>query len=119
MNKLMVAVATAFCWVGFCASASSFCGTGDASQECSRPFGNTNSSTQADGETSEQGFDAQTGDQWSSTSHKVGDFTFYSGLSSANSWDSRQRGFGSGLNGPGFGSQNHANIAHCAFYGTC
>jgi hypothetical protein len=119
MNKLIVAIATAFCWAGFCASASAFCGTSDANQGCGRPFGNSNNSTQADGETTQQGFDAQTGKQWSSTSHKMGDFTFYSGVSSGNSWDGRRRIFGNGLNGPSFGSQNQVNSPHCVFYGAC
>jgi hypothetical protein len=119
MNKLFVAATTAFCLIGITSSANAFCGTGDASQECGRPFSNSNGSTQSDGDTMQQGFDAQNGNQWSTTSHKMGDFTFYSGVSSGNSWDSRQRLFGNGLNGPGFGSQNQANSPHCAFYGAC
>jgi hypothetical protein len=119
MNKLVVVAAMAFCWAGSCASANAFCVTGDVSQGCARPFGSSNSSAQADGDITQQGFDAQTGKQWSTTSHKAGDFTFYSGISSGNSWDSRQRVIGSGLNGPGFSSPNQANSPHCAFYGTC
>src|SRR5579872_5010838 len=119
MNKLVVAVTTGFCWAGLCASASAFCVTGNASQGCTQPFSSSNSSTKSDGDTTQQGFDAQTGNRWSSTSHKAGDFTFYSGFSSGNSWDSRQRVFGNGLNGPGFSSQNQANGPHCAFYGDC
>ncbi len=119
MNKLVVAATIAFCLAGVTTSASAFCVTDDASQGCPRPFNSGNSSTQSDGETTQQGFDTQTGNQWSATSHKMGDFTFYSGISSGNSWDGRQRVFGNGFNGPGFGSQNQANSPHCAFYGTC
>lgn len=119
MNKLIVAATTAFCWAGFCASASAFCVTGDASQGCPRPFSSSDSSKQPDGDTTLQGFDAQTGNQWSATSHKMGDFTFYSGVSSGNSWDGRQRVFGNGFNGPGFSSQNQTDSSHCAFYGDC
>jgi len=104
----------------FAAPAWAFCVTGDAAQGCPLPFTNNNSSQQqADGLTTRQGFDAQSGSQWSSTTQKAGDFTFYSGVSSSNPWDARQRLFGNGLNGPGFGSQDQADSPHCAFYGNC
>lgn len=119
MNKLVVAVTTAFCLAGVTTSANAFCVTGDASQGCPRPFSSGNSSTQPDDEATQQGFDTQNGNQWSRSSHKFGDFTFYSGFSSGNSWDSRQRVFGNGLNEPGFSSQDQAGSSHCAFYGDC
>jgi hypothetical protein len=103
------------------APAWAFCVTGDAAQGCPLPFSNYNSSQQpaADGMTTRQGFDAQTGSQWSSTTQKAGDFTFYSGVSSGNSWAGRQRLYGNGLNGPGFGSQDQSDSPQCAFYGNC
>ena len=119
MNKLFIAATTAFCLIGITSSASAFCGTGDASQEWGRPFSSGDITKQLDGDTTQQGFDAQNGNQWSSTSHKMGDFTFYSGMSSGNSWDGRQRVFGNSFNGPGFSSPNQANSPHCAFYGAC
>jgi hypothetical protein len=116
MNKLVVAIATVLCMAGISTSASAFCVTGDPSHGCSLPFGSSDNFKQPDGDTMRQGFDAQTGDQWSSTSRKMGDVTFYSGMSSGNSLDGRQRIFGTG---PGFGSQNQVNSPHCAFYGAC
>jgi hypothetical protein len=117
--KLMVAVIASFCLAGFSTSASAFCISGDAAHGCGLPFNSNNSSTQSNGETTQQGFDAQTGDQWSTTSRKAGDVTFYSGFSSGNSLDGHQRGFGTGFNGPSFNSQNQADSSHCAFYGNC
>jgi hypothetical protein len=118
MTKPVVVVIAALCWTVFSAPAWAYCAAGDP-QGCAQPFANSGSSLQSDGTTTQQGFDAQTGNQWSTTSHKMGDFTFYSGFSSGNSWDSRQRAFGNGFNGPGFSSQNQAGSPHCAFYGTC
>ena len=119
INRLIVAVGAAFCLAGFFTSAGAFCIGGDTAHGCPLPFNSNSSSTQSNGETTQQGFDAQTGDQWSTTSRKAGDVTFYSGFSSGNSWDGRQRIFGNGLNGPGFNSQNQVDSSHCAFYGNC
>jgi hypothetical protein len=107
------------CLASITTSASAFCGTGDPSQGCGRPFSGSDSAKQSDGDTTQQGFDAQTGNQWSTASHKMGDFTLYSGMSSGNSWDGRQRIFGNGFNGPGFSSPNQASSPRCAFYGAC
>ena len=117
MNKLITAVTSAVCWAGLCVSASAFCVTDEAAKGCPMPFAGSNSA-QFDGDTTRQGYDAQTGNQWSSASHKMGDFTFYSGVSSGNSWGNRQP-YGNGFNGPGFGSQSQAASPHCAFYGNC
>jgi len=78
MNKLITAVTSAVCWAGLCVSASAFCVTDDAAKGCPMPFAGSNAA-QPDGDTTRQGYDAQTGNQWSSASHKMGDFTFYSG----------------------------------------
>ena len=119
MNKLIIAATAAFCLAGITTSANAFCVTGDPAHGCSLPFSSSDSSKLSDGETTQQSFDAQNGNQWSTTSHKMGDVTFYSGFSSGNSWDSRQRVFGNGFNGPSFSSQNQPNSPRCAFYGAC
>ena len=119
MNKLIVAVTTAFCWAGFLCFSQCVLRNRRCQPRVRSALWQCNNPAQADGETTQQGFDAQNGNQWSTTSHKMGDFTFYSGLSSGNSWDGRQRVFGNGFNGPGFGSQNQAGSPRCAFYGAC
>src|SRR5579864_9652751 len=103
MNKVIFAATAALCTVGIVNSADAFCAAGDP-QVCAHPFADTGSALQSDGTATQKGFDARTGNQWSTSSRKFGDFTFYSGVSSGNSWDSRQRVFGTGLNGPAFGS---------------
>jgi hypothetical protein len=119
MRRAILVAPLAVCLTVFAAPAWAFCVTGDGAQGCPLPFSNSSNSAQPDGVSTRQGFDAQSGSQWSSTTQKAGDFTFYSGVSSGNSWDARQRFFGNGLNGPGFGSQDQANSPHCAFYGNC
>jgi hypothetical protein len=116
MNKLIAAVTTAVCWAGLCASASAFCVTDDAARGCPMPFASSDAA-QPDGDSTRQSYDAQTGNQWSSASHKMDGFTFYSGMSSGNSWGNQR--FGNGFNGQGLGSQNQAAGSHCAFYGDC
>jgi hypothetical protein len=117
MNKLVAAFG-ALCLAAFSVPASAFCGAGDP-QGCAHPFANDGSSLQSDGTNTQQGFDAQTGNQWSTTSHKMGDFTFYSGMSSGNGWGSRSPYSGNGFNAPGLNSQGQPSGANCAFYGTC
>jgi hypothetical protein len=104
--------------VAFTAPAWAFCGNGDP-QGCAQSFTNSGPSLQPDGTTTQQGFDAQTGNQWSSTSHKMGDFTFYSGVSSGNGLGNPGGYMRNGLNAPGFNPQGQSNGADCAFYGTC
>jgi hypothetical protein len=115
MKKLLLASIALLCSAAVPAFA--FCVTGDPGQGCPQPY--ANDASQPDGTTTRQGFDAQTGTQWSTTSHKMGDFTFYSGMSSGNPWDSRGRLMENGMNTPNFNSQGQTNSAHCAFFGTC
>ena len=118
MKKSSVVVLAGVCLAAYSAPVWAFCVTGNP-QGCSQPFAKSGSSVQSEGATAQQGFDAQTGNQWSTTSRKAGDFTFYSGISSGNSLGGRQRLFGSGLNGPGFNSHDQADSPNCALYGSC
>jgi hypothetical protein len=118
MNKPAIVAFTALCVAALSAPAWAFCAAGDP-QGCTQPITNSGSSLQSDGATTQQGFDAQTGNQWSASSHKMGDFTFYSGVSSGNGWRSRDPLMGNSSSGPDFDSQNHADSFHCAYYGTC
>lgn len=119
MNKLLVVASTVLGLAASFVPAVAFCGAGDP-QGCVQSFTNDGSSLQSDKTTTtQQGFDAQTGNQWSSTSHKMGDFTFYSGVSSGNGLGGPGGYMRNGLNAPGFNQQGQSNGADCAFYGTC
>lgn len=113
MKKSAVVVFAAFCLAAYSAPAWAFC------VGCAQSFANGGSAMPSDGTTTQQGFDAQTGNQWSTTSRKAGDFTFYSRFSSGNSWDGRERLLGNGLNGPGFSPHDQADSPSCALYGSC
>jgi hypothetical protein len=115
-NPVIIAV-TALCLAASSAPAWAFCAAGDA-QACSQSFTNSGGSSLQSGAT-QQGFDPQTGNQWSTASHKMGDFTFYSGVSSGNGWGSRDSLAGNGWGTPNLNSQNHADSFNCAYYGTC
>jgi hypothetical protein len=119
MHKAILVAPLAVGLIAFAAPASAFCGNG-APQGCTQSFANDGSALQPDGTTStRQGFNAQNGSQWSTTSHKMGDFTFYSGVSSGNGWGGPGGYMRNGLNAPGFNPQGQPSDADCAFYGTC
>jgi hypothetical protein len=119
MKRILAVSAALLCLASMSIPASAFCGTGDTGQGCGRPFANSNSSSQSDDTSTQQGFDAQTGTQWSTTNHKVGDFNFYTGMSSGNGWGSHDPFARNGFNTPNFNSQGQSNSLHCAYYGTC
>lgn len=117
--KPLIAVLMAVLSLGaFSGTASAFCLTSDPSQGCPQPFAGTNAS-KLNGTGDQQGFDAQTGTHWSTSTNTMGGVTFYSGMSTSNPWDSRDHMMGNGFNGPGFSSQAGPNSPHCLFYGSC
>jgi hypothetical protein len=117
MKKPLLVLASALCVAAISGQAQAFCG--DAAQSCSQAFTNGAANPQ-DGTTSSQGFDPQSGRQWSTDTTKFGNFTLHSGFSQGDSWNSPQARFGDRFNNAaGLNSQSQSNSDYCALYGTC
>jgi len=117
MKKPFWVLIAALCISAISGQAEAFCG--DPAQGCSQAFSNGALNPQ-DGTTNSQGFDAQTGRQWSGNTTKFGSFTLYSGISQGSSWNNPQSRFGDRFdNGMGRNSQNQSSDGYCALYGTC
>ena len=119
MKKLIFGSLAALCVSLLCGEADAMCAGGNSAQSCAPTFGNS-TTEQSDGLTTNQGFDAQNGNQWARSSNKLGNFTFYSGASTGNSWMDRQSSFGNAFgNTRGLNAQGRPDPATCELYGTC
>jgi hypothetical protein len=117
MKKPLLILTAALCVATVSGQAEAFCG--DAVQGCSQAFTNGAANPQ-NGTTSAQGFDAQTGRQWSSDTTRFGNFTLRSGFSQGDSWNNPQSRFGDRFNNAaGLNSQSQSSDEYCALYGTC
>jgi hypothetical protein len=117
MNMPLLVLTAALCVSAISGQAQAYCG--DSAQSCSQAFSKDVRNPQ-DGTTSSQGFDAQTGRQWSGNTTRFGDFTLYSGMSQGGSWINPQSRFGDRSdNATGRNSQNQSSDEYCALYGTC
>jgi hypothetical protein len=119
MKKLTLAPIVALCVSLLSGQADAMCAGGNSAQNCTPTFGNS-TADQPDGSTTAQGFDAQNGNQWAKSSNKFGNFTFYSGAATGDSWADRQGSFGNRFgNVRGLDSQGRPDPSTCVLYGTC
>jgi hypothetical protein len=117
MKKPLLVLTGVLCISAISGQAEAFCG--DPARGCSQTFSNGAVNPQ-DGTTNSQGFDAQTGRQWSGNTTRFGNFSLYGGISQGDAWSNPQSRFGNRFdNSSGVNSQSQSSNGYCALYGTC
>ena len=115
MKKPLLILTAALCVSAISGQAEAICG--DPARGCSQAFSNGALSPQ-DGATNSQGFDSQSGRQWSGNSTRFGNFTLYGGVSQGDTWNQSRFGDRFG-NSTGANSHSQSSNGYCALYGAC